>query len=56
MVENILDGRPMEGITYPELLEYSFRLLDATLDSGLVESILEWKPVINPAISYTLAG
>ena len=22
-VENILDGRPMEGITFPELLEYS---------------------------------
>ena len=32
VVENILDGRPMEGITCPELLEYSLRLLDATLD------------------------
>ena len=31
-VENILDGRPMEGITCPELLEYSLRLLDATLE------------------------
>ena len=56
VVENILDGRPMEGITCPELLEYSLRLLDATLDGGLVESISEWKPVINPAISYTLDG
>ena len=31
VVENILDGRPMEGIACPELLEYSLRLLDATL-------------------------
>ena len=37
--ENILDGRPMEGITCPELLEYSLRLLDATLDSRLTEGI-----------------
>ena len=43
----------MEGITCPELLEYSLRLLDATLDGGLVERISEWQPVINPAISYT---
>ena len=54
MIENILDGRPMEGITCPELLEYSLRLLDATLDGGLVERISEWKPVITPACSYTL--
>ena len=39
VVENILDGRPLEGITCPELLEYSLRLLDATLDGGLVEKI-----------------
>ena len=39
VVENILDGRPMEGITCPELLEYSLRLLDATLDGGLVKSV-----------------
>ena len=52
MVENILDGRPMEGITCQELLEYSLRLLDATLDGGLVERISEWTPVINPALSY----
>ena len=54
VVENILDGRPMEGVTCPELLEYSLRLLDASLDGGLVERISEWTPVINPAISYTL--
>ena len=54
VVENILDGRPMEGITCPELLEYSLGLLDVTLDGGLVQRISEWKPVINPAISYTL--
>ena len=56
VVENILDGRPIEGITCPELLEYSLRLLDATLDGGLVERISEWTPVINPALSYTLDG
>ena len=54
VVENIPDGRPMEGITCPELFEYSLRILDMTLDGGLVESISEWKPVINPATSYTL--
>ena len=56
VVENILDGRPMEGITCPELLEYSLRLLDVTLDGGLVKRISEWTPVINPALSYTLDG
>ena len=56
VVENILDGRPMEGITCAELLEYSLSLLDATLDGGLVERILKWTPVINPALSYTLDG
>ena len=40
VVENILDGRPMEGITCPELLEYSLRLLDATLDGGLVQKYI----------------
>ena len=54
VVENILDGRPMEGVTCPELLEYSLRPLDATLDGGLVERISEWEPLMNPAISYTL--
>ena len=54
VIKNILDGRPMEGITCPELLEYSLRLLDATLDGGLAERISEWKPVITPARSYTL--
>ena len=45
VVENILDGRPMEGVTCPELLEYSLRLLDATLDGGLVERISECNSV-----------
>ena len=44
----------MEGVTCPELLEYSLSLLDVTLDGRLVERISEWTPVINPAISYTL--
>ena len=35
-------------------MEYSLRLLDATLDGGLVERITEWKPVINPPISHAL--
>ena len=56
VVENILDGQSMEGITCPELLEYSLRLLDATLDGGLVERISEWTLVINPALSYILDG
>ena len=30
VVETILDGRLMEGITWPELLEHSLRLLDTT--------------------------
>ena len=55
-LEYAVDGRPMEGIMCPELLEYSLRLLDATLDGGLVERISEWTPMINPAISYTLDG
>ena len=32
VVETILDGRHREGITCPELLERSLRLLDTTLD------------------------
>ena len=54
VVENILDGRPMEGVMWPELLEYSLRFLDAALDGGLVERISEWELLMNPAISYTL--
>ena len=56
MVENILDGRPMEGITCPELLEYSIRLLDATLDGGLVEKISDWEPYASPVPDATLDG
>ena len=56
VVENILDGRPMEGITCPELLEYSLRLLDATLDGGLVEKISDWEPEASPVPDATLDG
>ena len=56
VVENILDGPPMEGITCPELLEHSLRLLDATLDGGLVENISEWEPEPSPVPDATLDG
>ena len=54
VVENILDGRPMEGITCPELLEYSLRLLDATLDGVLVEKISDWEPEASQVPDTTL--
>ena len=54
VVENILDGRPMEGITCPEMLECSLRLLDATLDSGLVKNISDWEPEASPVPDATL--
>ena len=54
VVENILDGRPMERITCPELLEYSLRLLDATLDSGLVKNISDWELEASPVPDATL--
>ena len=56
VVENILDGRPMEGITHPELLEYWLRLLDATLDGGLVEKISDWEPEACLVPDATLDG
>ena len=56
VVENILDGRPMEGITCPELLEHSLRLLDTTLDGGLVDKILDWEPDASPVPDTTLDG
>ena len=56
VVENILDGRSMEGITCPELLEYSLRLLDATLDGGLIEKISDWEPEASPVPDATLDG
>ena len=34
----------MKGITLPELLEYSIRLLDLTLDGGLEREISDWEP------------
>ena len=54
VVEHILDGRPMEGITCPDRLECSLRLLDATLDSGLVKNISDWEPEASPVPDATL--
>ena len=54
VVETILDGRPMEGITCPELLEHSLKLPDTTLDGGLVEKISDWEPVAGPVPDTTL--
>ena len=53
--KTILDGRPMEGITCPELLECTLKLLD-TLDGGLVEKISDWEPVAHPVPDATLDG
>ena len=38
------------------LLEYSLRLLDATLDGGLVEKISDWEPEASPVPDATLDG
>ena len=51
VVENILNGRPMEGIM---CAEYSLRLLDATLDGGLVEKIPDWEPEASQVPDTTL--
>ena len=48
VVENILDGRPTKGKTWPELLECSIRLLDSTLDGKLEEEISDWEPEASP--------
>ena len=56
VVETILDGRRMEGITCPELLERSLKLLDMTLDGGLVEKISDWELVAHPVPDTTLDG
>ena len=56
VVETILDGRPMEGITWPELLEHSLKLLDTTLDGGLVEKISDWELPTNQVPDTTLDG
>ena len=56
ILETILDGRPMEGITCPELLECTLKLLDTTLDGGLVERISDWEPVAHPVPDATLDG
>ena len=38
----------MKGITLPELLEYSIRLLDSTLDGRLERKISDWEPEASP--------
>ena len=48
VVENILDGRPMKGITWPELLECSIGLLDSSLEGKLEEEISDWEPEASP--------
>ena len=48
VVEDILDGRPTKGITWPELLECSIRLLDSSLDSKLAKEISDWEPEASP--------
>ena len=37
-------------------MEHSFRLLDATLDGGLVEKISDWEPEARPVPDATLDG
>ena len=55
MVENILDGRSMKEITLPELLKYSLRLLDATLDVGFFKrKISDWELEASPVPDATL--
>ena len=56
VLQTILDGRPMEGITCPELLEYTLKLLDTNLDGGLVEKISDWEPAADPVPDTTLDG
>ena len=46
----------VEGITWPELLECMLKLLDTTLDGGLVERISDWEPVAHPVPDATLDG
>ena len=56
VLDNIMDCRPMEGITCPELLEYMLKLLYTTLDGGLVEKISDWEPAAHPVPDTTLDG
>ena len=56
VLDYILDGRPMEGITCPELLEYMLELLDTTLDGRLVEKISDREPAAHPVPDATLDG
>ena len=46
----------MEGITCPELLECTLKLLDTTLDGGLVERISDWELVAHPVLDTSRDG
>ena len=56
VLQTILDGRPMEGITCPELLECTLKLMDTTLDGGLVEKISDWEPAAHLVPDAALDG
>ena len=54
VVDNILDGRPTKGIAWSELLKYSIRLLDSSLDGKLEEEISDWEPEASPMTKTNL--
>ena len=54
VLDTILDGRPMEGITSLEPLEHS--VLDMTLDSGLLVEMSDWEPLATSVLDATLDG
>ena len=51
-----LDSRPMEGVPCLEPLEQSVLSLSLAVRpvEGVTKKVSDWKPVINPVISYTL--
>ena len=53
-----LDSRLTEGASCLEPLEQSVRSSSLAVRpiEGVTENVFDWKPVINPAISYTLDG
>ena len=57
-LEVSLDSRLTEGASCLEPLEQSVRNSSLAVwpIEGVTENVLDWKPVINPAISYTLDG
>ena len=55
VLETILDETIL-GITCPELLECTLKLLETTLDGGLVERISDLEPMTHPIPDATLDG